>query len=336
MKVIPLASQSLSQAGIGIISEYGQSLFEQNLPPATIAKYVSTAQAFYDFIAGQDQRDYSKGIGKVDVLNFLHRNEAIAPQTFNNYLTYLRQLFKWLQSEKSHPDITVGIRPKKVQRKFYKDSLPESVILELYQYFETRVPLAENSTDKRTTKAAALRNLAFFGILISLGSRAGMTCTIKLAHINEKVTKTGNVHAVGIMDKGKATVTYRPIPEFVFKAIDQYLHEIRNYPPSDYLFRSLKTNSQQNRSISYNQMWKVVTAAFVAIGVKNKSTHKNVITPHSLRHSLAEVILEKYGMEYLQKYYNHASITTTQMYAGRGEEQKIFNNPPDIKNIYGL
>lgn len=332
MQLVRAETNNIVKSETSLVDDYSQYLLENNYPEKTIVQYICTANNFNRFVVLENRHH----IGKGDVLDYLNQNPHIAPHTWNNYLTYLKQFFKFLRTERGMQDLTDGIRQKKVARKFYKKSLPQSVILELYQYFENRVAIAKRTEDKRVKSVTALRNLVFFGVLISVGSRAGQTTYIKIKDIDSQPTDTGNVPSISIPDKGKHTSSSKPVPQFVFTAIEEYLQEIGNYSRDDFLFRSFKKGGNPKFSISYNQMYRVVNAAFIAIGVKNKSTHKHEITLHSLRHSLAELIFEKHGLEYLQDFYNHSSSSTTRMYAGRKREKYLFENPPDISSFYQI
>jgi integrase/recombinase XerD len=311
-----------------ITERYFEYLTGINTPEKTLSKYFDKAKDFELYLCKPLTETR-----KQDILNFLNRTK-VSPHTWNNYLTYLRQFFKWMQSELIMPDITAGIKRKKVERKFYKSVLPENVISELYQYFENRVEVAKRKKDGRVKPVAAMRDLAFLGLLISLGSRAGKTTLVKVGDIREEILQNGNITVVGIQDKGKESLTFRPIPQFIFDTIESYIQATGNFSKDNYLFRAHKSGNE-NRPISYNMMWQRITAGFKAIGVKNKTTHKYLITPHSLRHSLAEILQRKNGTEYTQKFLNHSHISTTQMYAGRNDERKIFESPPDIAGIYG-
>lgn len=313
---------------------YKQYLIESNFNDKTIEKYVDKVCSLIGFLDNKGLSIYD--CKKNHVLEFLKSGKSVSPHTFNNYLTYLRQFFKWMQSELHMPDITVGIKRKPITRKFYKDSIPQNAINDLYQYFEGRVQLFKSKNDKRYKPITAMRDVAYLGLLITLGSRAGLTTFVKLKDIREKITNKGNVTLVKIKDKGKETGTERPIPKFVFDAIERYVEAKGSYSPDDFLFVAHNQSEVKNKPISYNMMWKRLTAGFIAIGIKNKTTHKYVITPHSLRHSLAEMILKRHGTVYLQKFYNHSSITTTQMYAGRDFENELFENPPDVSGMIGI
>lgn len=332
MELIKSQPVNIIESDLDLIHDYEQSMIQNNYPQETIKKYIKTARRFQSFIQSENRR----GVMKSDVIDFLNQNPNISPSTWNNYLTYLKQFFKFLQSEKMMMDITAGIRSKRVKREFKKESIPENVVLELYQYFERRVELAFESNDKRVKPLAALRNLAYFSILISLGSRAGKTTLIRIRDVREKVTRLGNVPAVGVPSKGFHDVKLRPVQPFVFSNIERYLKHLGDYSKDDFLFQSSKKDGSGSTPISYDQMLKVITKALKTLGIKNDSTHNNVISPHSFRHTVGEMILSEKGLNYLQDFFDHSSINTSKMYAGRNKENELFESPPDIEKYFNI
>lgn len=329
-------STDLRQLDFTLVERFEKSLINNDTPIVTVNKYISVIKRFDTYLTTNDKTFLDTS--KEDVNGFLRSLNLNSPSTHNNYLTYIKQIYKWMQSERIMFDITTGIKRKKVKRTFKKKSLPSSALKELYLYFEKRVEVARENAlkDKRVKIKTHLRNLAYVGVLISMGARAGKATLVRVGDVDEEVLENGNVCVISIEDKGREETTQRPLPPFVFEDIEAYKKATGNFNSENFLFRRHDLKLTENKPVTYNMMWRVITKAFISLGYKTSSVHKNVITPHSLRHSLAELIFEKYGADYLKAFYNHASIDTSMIYAGRNIEKKLKEHRPDIEGMLSI
>ena len=333
---------NLTQTNTGIqehqptlLESYKASMIAESMRIETINKYMAIAEKYVDYLF--NRKIHILQTKKGDVTSFINSQGKVSAATWNNKLTYLRQFYKYMQGIEYKMDITISIKRKKGIRGFAKKSLPASVIREMIDYFKSRIEIARASKDKRIRLDTALRDYAFFCVITSLGSRAGLSTQLKVKHVRYEFTENGSRVPVLEMDsKGREEEKARPIPPYVFEAIEEYLTYTGNTQSESFVFKAHGKGAVIGKPVTYGNMWERITKVFVKLGIKSKTTDKNKITPHSLRHSLGEFLVEEYGLEYVKTFYDHASSDTTRRYVGRNFERKIIENRPDIEGIYGI
>ena len=103
---------------------------------------------------------HSLQLAREDILtykDFLH-DMKLSAYTVNLYLTAVRKLYQWLESQKIYPDITRGIKGVKKPRGFRKDTL-------------TKEQLRETVDAIDTDSLAGLRDYAIFNLMARTGLR---------------------------------------------------------------------------------------------------------------------------------------------------------------------
>lgn len=334
-EIILYNNKEIQAKELSLLKQYEQSMRDDNMNPITIQKYLETVEVYVAHLEnlGIKMNETKNG----HVTDFINLKKNISPVTWNNRLTHIKQFYKWLQSNRIALDITTAIKPKKIKRTFAKKSLPPTVIREMIEYFKSRIEVAKSSKDKRIRIDIALRDYAFFSLICSLGSRAGLTTKIKIKDIGTGFHSNGSkVAVIRLKDKARDAMTAKPIPPFVFDAIEAYITYTGNTDPENYLFKAHGWRDNTDKPVSYFNMRARIENVFIKLGIKAKTTDKNMITPHSLRHSLAEMLVKEYGTEYVQHLYDHASIDTTNKYQGRNKDQDLLDNRPDIEGLLGL
>lgn len=296
----------------------------------SIEKYVSLVLRLFKYINARSIP--LENVTEKNILSFLNQNKELSPRTWNNYMSYVNLFFIFLDDKKGIENPCRLIDRKPTERRFYKKSLSTMAIKELYKFFEKEVERVETSSNKKLSLAAAKRDLAFLGILISTGNKINQVSKIKLSDVTVQQMNGESLPTIIFYPKGKKH--YKLIPEFVYESILSYQKEANVEKPDSYLFKSFRANNDKNQPVSYAAMRSRINKGFVKIGVKDIKIDRYLITPHSLRHSLGEILQEKYGTRYVTEYYNYASMFNGELYRTKAAESK--KNRPDIEEFYGI
>ena len=319
-----------------LLESYKASMIAESMRIETIDKYMAIAEKYVSYLF--NRKIHILQTKKGDVTRFINSQGKVSAATWNNKLTYLRQFYKYMQGIEYKMDITISIKRKKGIRGFAKKSLPASVIREMIDYFKNRIEIARASKDKRIRLDTALRDYAFLCVLTSIGSRAGLTTELKVKHVRYAFAENGSrVPVLDLQSKGREEEKTRPIPPYVFDAIEEYLVYTDNINnPDAFVFRGHGKGAIEGQPVTYNNMWERINKVFIRLGIKSKTTDKNKISPHSFRHSLAEFLVADHGVKYVQVFYDHKSQSTTDIYSGRNSEKALLTDRPDIERIYGI
>ena len=230
-------------------------------------------------------------------------SEGKKAATVNAYLTAVRQLYAWLESEGVKPNIAASVKGLRKSARSSKDALTVA---------QAREVLADAPTEGATV--AQLRDYALVNLLTRRGLR-----TIEAARADIEDIRTLNgetvlyVQGKGYADKGEIVV----LGESCEKPIRAYLAARGCADRTAPLFASESNNNRGGR-MSANAISQICKAALKAHGIDSPA-----ITAHSLRHTaVTSALLAGASLQEVQALARHKSINTTMIYAHNLDRMK--------------
>jgi len=168
-------------------------------------------------------------------------------------------------------------------------------------------------------KLEALRNRALLYALAESGARISEVLRITADQVAGARVNRQGIWAVEVRGKGRGRYGRLVALRFTrptLSAMRAYL-QARSDPGATALFVSHARTRPKSRGqpLSPNAAWRVVQAAAVSLGLSH-------IHPHDFRHWRATQMLRAGApLDQVQRYLNHRSIRTTQLYAKTAESQ---------------
>lgn len=219
--------------------------------------------------------------------------EELSAYTVNQYLTAVRKLYQWLESQKIYPDITRGISGVKKPDGFRKSVL-------------TREQLREAIDAIDTETLVGLRDYAIFNLMARTGLR-----DIEVSRaLVEDIRQESGESVLYIQGKGKtAKDKYVVLMPEAEKPIRDYLMARGEVDKSEPLFCS---HSDRNRgdSLTTRSISRLVKKSFRRIGLDDEK-----ITAHSLRHTAITLSIKGgASLHQAQAMARHKSPETTMVY----------------------
>lgn len=238
---------------------------------------------------------HSLQLAREDILtykDFLH-DMKLSAYTVNLYLTAVRKLYQWLESQKIYPDITRGIKGVKKPRGFRKDTL-------------TKEQLRETVDAIDTDSLAGLRDYAIINLMARTGLR---DIEVSRATVEDIRQESGQA-VLYVQGKGRTAKDefVLLLPE-ALKPIRDYLQARGAVEKSEPLFCS---NSDRNRgeSLTSRSISRIVKTALRAIGLDDSR-----LTAHSLRHSAISLsVAGGASLQQAQAMARHTDPKTTLIY----------------------
>lgn len=238
---------------------------------------------------------HSLQLAREDILtykDFLH-DMKLSAYTVNLYLTAVRKLYQWLESQKIYPDITRGIKGVKKPRGFRKDTL-------------TKEQLRETVDAIDTDSLAGLRDYAIINLMARTGLR---DIEVSRATVEDIRQESGQA-VLYVQGKGRTAKDefVLLLPE-ALKPIRDYLQARGAVEKSEPLFCS---NSDRNRgeSLTSRSISRIVKQALRDIGLDDER-----LTAHSLRHTAISLSISGgASLQQAQAMARHNSSETTLVY----------------------
>ena len=286
-------------------------LSAQDVGKRTLEAYKANIERFFFFLVQNnvDTRDLSKKT-IIEYKNTLI-NEGKKPATINAYLTAVKRLFEWLESEGAiKKNFAKYVKSVKTGRDHKR--LPLLPI----QWEMLRESL---SSDDLTTR----RDL----MIIALGYGAGLR-TVEITRVQvEDLQFIHNHWVLMIEGKGSRAGEKKPV------VIDNLMPVLRSYIQarginSGLLFTSFSNNNSK-KQLTTAGLRHIIKKRFNSVGIDNP-----LITAHSLRHGFAVAMLEAgASVEEIQVAMRHDSIESTMIYL---RARDMYKNPASNRiDIFG-
>ena len=168
-------------------------------------------------------------------------------------------------------------------------------------------------------KLETLRNRALLYALADSGARISEVLRVTADNVAAARINRQGIWAVEVRGKGRGRYGRQVTLRFTrptLSAMRGYL-KARSEPGATMLFVSHARTRPKSRGqpLSPNAAWRVVQAAAVSLGLSH-------IHPHDFRHWRAtQMLREGVALDQVQRFLNHRSIRTTQLYAKTAERQ---------------
>lgn len=269
-----------------------------------------------------------------DYLHYLKIERGLSKNTRQSYRQDLKQYQQFLVSQKltsftEDRFIILGFLQAQTTAKKAQSSITRSIstLRKFYQYLarEGRIqkdPMLQIDSPKQgrhlpavlsseeierllktpdTSTPLGLRDRAILEVLYATGLRVSELVHLKLTDLHLSL---GLIQTLGKGDKERII----PIGDVAVDWINQYLERSRNRltkgKDSPYLFVNFHGNGLTRQGI-----WKNLKVIVQAAGIDKD------VTPHTLRHSFATVLLENGAdLRIVQELLGHSDISTTQIY----------------------
>ncbi len=216
-----------------------------------------------------------------------------SPYTITLYLTSVRKLYQWLESQRIYPDITRGIKGAKKPRGFRKDTLSQEQLRKTLGSMEIQ-------------SLEGLRDYAIFNLM----ARTGLRDVEVSRALVEDIRMEQGQEVLWIQGKGRDSKDDFVIltPE-ALKPIKAYLRARGRVKKEEALFCS---HSDRNRgeALSTRSISRIIKNSMRAVGMDDSR-----LTAHSLRHTAISLsILGGASLQQAQAMARHTDSKTTLVY----------------------
>ena len=273
-----------SNAPEGRVEDFLRSL---DVSEKSRATYTRSLRQFISWLAETGR--HTLELQREDILAYKeYLQSSKSAYTVTLYLTSVRKLYQWLESQKIYPDITRGIKGAKKPKGFRKDTLSQEQLRETLSSMES------------------LRDYAIFNLMARTGLR---DIEVSRALVEDIRLEQGQ-EVLWIQGKGRDSKDDFVIltPE-ALKPIKDYLKARGKVKKDEPLFSS---DSDRNRgeALSTRSISRIIKNSMRAVGLDDSR-----LTAHSLRHTAISLsILGGASLQQAQAMARHTDSKTTLVY----------------------
>lgn len=273
--------------------------FEKRLNTKTILAYTTDLKQMCDFMQQYANMELINQITPDALRAFLRAQAVYRAKTVKRKMATVRALFNFLEQEMD--DFLNPMRKIRVKIKIpfilpTVLSLSEIEKILLISYKKKNMKMQSN----KQKYEIAVRLVAIIELLFGTGLRVSELCSLRLADIdlNEGIIK--------VYGKGGKERIIQICQTPILNAISAYIQLSKKY--GQYAERSLFVNSR-GLALSTQSVRAAIKKIAKEAGIEK------TITPHTLRHSFATLLLEEgVDIKYIQTILGHSSLSTTQIY----------------------
>ncbi len=196
---------------------------------------------------------------------------------------------------------------------------PEGIDELIHAFDQLEVDPEADEEERNRQRLEGLRNRAILYALADSGARVSEILRLTADHVRAARVNPQGIWQVRVRGKGRGQsgrmVTMR-FTGATLEAMHEYL-EVRAEPGATAMFVShAKTRPKyRGRPLSANAVWRMIRRASKRLGLPH-------IHPHDFRHWRAtQMLQEGVPIDQVQRFLNHRSIRTTQLYAKTAEQQ---------------
>ena len=255
--------------------------FEKRLSTNTINSYLNDIEKLYDY-----QKNYCY-LSSKDINKFLQNLDDLDDNSMAHVITVLRSFYAFL-----HKEGVIALNAcQELSMPKIEAKLPNYLTIEEINKL----------LDIKLVKPNDYRNKAMLEIAFATGLRVSELVNLKVSDINF------NDCYLRVMGKGKKERIV-PIDDVALNYVKTYIEYYRNAllknKDSEYLFIS-----SYSSKITRQSFFKLVKSECVKKGIDKE------ISPHTLRHSFASVLLKNgANIRVIQELLGHEDLKTTQIY----------------------
>jgi len=256
------------------------------------ATYTRSLRQFIGWLADTGRNTLQ--LQREDILAYKeYLQSSKSAYTVTLYLTSVRKLYQWLESQRMYPDITRGIKGAKKPKGFRKDTLSQN-------------QLRETLASMDTQSLEGLRDYAIFNLMARTGLR---DIEVSRALTGDIRMETGQP-VLWIQGKGRDSKDDFAIltPE-ALKPIKAYLKARGRVKKDGPLFCS---HSDRNRgeALSTRSISRIIKNSMRAVGLDDSR-----LTAHSLRHTAISLSIQGgASLQQAQAMARHTDSKTTLVY----------------------
>lgn len=269
-------------------------LADQDVATSSRETYRRSLRQFIQWLELTGRAQSLATLKREDILAYKESLQAEkTSSTVSAYLTVVRKLFAWLESEKVYPDITRGVKGARKAKGHRKDCLTASQIRQ-----------ALEAMDRSTLEG--LRDFALVNLLARTGLR---TVEVARAQIGDLRQEAGQA-VLWIQGKGRDEKD-----DFVL-LVDEALEPLREYlaargavSEEEPLFCSC-SDRNRGEALTTRSLSRIVKQALQAVGLDDSR-----LTAHSMRHTA--ITLAAAGgasLHQVQAMARHSDPRTTMVY----------------------
>lgn len=274
--------------------------FEKRLNNKTILAYTTDLKQMCEFMKRYANVELINHITPDALRAFLRAQAVYKAKTVKRKMATIRALFNFLEQE-----IEDFLNPmRKIRVKIKTPFTLLTTVLSLSEIeknllFSYKKKTIKTQSNKQKYEMA-VRLVAIIELLFGAGLRVSELCSLRLADIdlNEGVIK---VYGKGSKER---IIQICQIP--ILNAISSYIELSKKY------------GQCSERPLFVNSRGLVLSTQSVRSAVKKIAKEAGItktVTPHTLRHSFATLLLEKgVDIKYIQTILGHSSLSTTQIY----------------------
>ncbi len=267
----------------------------QDVSQSSRATYYRELKQFIGWLGETDRITAFYTLHRQDILAY--REDLLtlgkSSYTVDGYMTAVRKLFEWLESEKVYPNIAKGVKGTKKAKGFRKDCLTPFQIRE-----------ALGSIDRGNLEG--LRDYALFNLLIRTGLR---TVEVTRAQVGDLRQESGEA-VLWVQGKGRNTKDdFVILVEETLTPLRGYLSARGQLSDSDPLFSSI-SDRNHGLPLTTKSISRIVKNTLRGIDLNDKR-----LSAHSLRHTAISLSIKGgASLEQAQAMARHTDPKTTLIY----------------------
>lgn len=229
-----------------------------------------------------------------DILDYKeYLAESKSAYTVTLYLTSVRRLYQWLESQRVYPDITRGIKGAKKPRGFRKDTLSQDQLREALNAMEL-------------VSLDSMRDCAIFNLMARTGLRA---IEVSRALVEDIRMESGQ-EVLWVQGKGRdAKDDFVILTPEALEPIKNYLRARGAVKKEDPLFCSHSYRNMGD-SLTTRSISRIIKQALQRVGLEDSR-----LTAHSLRHTAISLSISGgASLQQAQAMARHTDSRTTLIY----------------------
>lgn len=278
-----------SNAPEGRVEDFLRSL---DVSEKSRATYTRSLRQFISWLAETGR--HTLELQREDILAYKeYLQSSKSAYTVTLYLTSVRKLYQWLESQKIYPDITRGIKGAKKPKGFRKDTLSQGQLRE-----------ALSSMELDTLES--MRDYAIFNLMARTGLRA---IEVSRALVEDIRMESGQ-EVLWVQGKGRdAKDDFVILTPEALEPIKNYLRARGAVKKEDPLFCSHSYRNMGD-SLTTRSISRIIKQALQRVGLEDSR-----LTAHSLRHTAISLSISGgASLQQAQAMARHTDSRTTLIY----------------------
>lgn len=295
MEIITVQSQAIADRKPALEALIKAFLTDQDISVSSRETYSRSLKQFISWLSETGKDSRLDLLQREDILAY---KDYLAAQkkssyTVTLYLTAVRKLYQWLESRKTYPDITRGIKGAKKPKGFRKDTLSTD------QLREALVSMERQSLE-------GLRDYAIFNLMARTGLR---DIEVSRAQLKDIRQETGQA-VLWIQGKGRDSKDdFVLLTEDALKPVKLYLQARGALQDDQALFCS-HSDRNTGQALTSRSISRIIKTALRNIGLDDKR-----LTAHSLRHTAITLSIKGgASLQQAQAMARHTDPKTTMIY----------------------